>query len=66
MKKILITGDIASTIFTITVSEGLVRQLDPNFDLAKHAVEYLMQYSLGSAHLLTSDPAHIFGLTFIF
>ncbi|CAK8986663.1 Probable serine/threonine-protein kinase abkC [Durusdinium trenchii] len=34
----LLKGDVASTLFTISISEGLVRQLDPTFDVAKQAL----------------------------
>lgn len=40
----LLKGDVASTIFTMSISEGLVRQLDPAFDVARGAVPYLATY----------------------
>ena len=40
----LLKGDVASTLFTISISEGLVRQLDPSFDVAKQALPYITRY----------------------
>jgi len=38
-------GDVACTLFTISISEGLVRQLDPGYDVAKRAVPYIIKYA---------------------
>jgi len=40
----LLKGDVASTLFTISISEGLVRQLDPSFDVAEQALPYITKY----------------------
>ena len=40
----LLKGDVASTLFTISISEGLVRQLDPSFDVAEQALPYITRY----------------------
>ena len=32
---IALRGDVASTLLTISISEGLIRQLDPSFDIAE-------------------------------
>ncbi|CAE8591345.1 unnamed protein product [Polarella glacialis] len=40
----LLKGDVASTLFTISISEGLIRQLDPHFDVARRAVPYIAQH----------------------
>jgi len=45
----LLKGDVASTLFTISISEGLIRQLDPTFDVAKRAIPYIAQHM---SHLL--------------
>lgn len=37
-------GDVASTMFTISISEGLVRQLDPAYDIAQGALPYIVRY----------------------
>jgi predicted unusual protein kinase regulating ubiquinone biosynthesis (AarF/ABC1/UbiB family) len=37
-------GDVASSIMSIAVSEGLIRQLDPNFDMNLRALPYLAKY----------------------
>ncbi|CAJ1379197.1 unnamed protein product [Effrenium voratum] len=44
----LLKGDVASTLFTISISEGLVRQLDPSFDVAHQALPYIARY-MGAA-----------------
>jgi len=38
-------GDVACTLFTISISEGLVRQLDPTYDVAKRAIPYILKYA---------------------
>lgn len=40
----LLKGDVASTLFTISISEGLIRQLDPTFDVAKRAIPYIVTH----------------------
>jgi len=42
--RMLLKGDVASTLFTISISEGLIRQLDPTFDVAKRAIPYIVQH----------------------
>jgi len=42
--QMLLQGDVASTLFTISISEGLIRQLDPTFDVAKRALPYIVQH----------------------
>jgi len=37
-------GDVALSITTMSVSEGLIRQLDPSFDYAATALPYLIRY----------------------
>jgi predicted unusual protein kinase regulating ubiquinone biosynthesis (AarF/ABC1/UbiB family) len=43
----LLKGDVASTLFTITISEGLIRQLDPTFDVAGAALPYIARHTPG-------------------
>lgn len=43
----LLKGDVASTLFTISISEGLIRQLDPTFDVATNALPYIAQNMRG-------------------
>lgn len=40
----LLKGDVASTLFTISISEGLIRQLDPSYDVAKGALPYIVRH----------------------
>lgn len=40
----LLKGDVASTLFTISISEGLIRQLDPSFDVARGALPYIVKH----------------------
>lgn len=49
----LLKGDVASTLFTICISEGLVRQLDPSFDVAEQALPYITKY-MGSGKKVSS------------
>mmetsp|Transcript_148644 Transcript_148644/g.477270 ORF Transcript_148644/g.477270 Transcript_148644/m.477270 type:complete len:622 (+) Transcript_148644:64-1929(+) len=42
--KMLLKGDVASTLFTISISEGLIRQLDPTFDVATSALPYVVRF----------------------
>lgn len=49
----LLKGDVASTLFTISISEGLVRQLDPSFDVAEQALPYITKY-MGSGKKVSS------------
>lgn len=42
--QMLLKGDVASTLFTISISEGLIRQLDPAFDVAKRALPYIVRH----------------------
>ena len=37
-------GDVALTIITMSISEGLIRQLDPNFDCVRSALPYFVRY----------------------
>lgn len=42
--NMLLKGDVASTLFTISISEGLIRQLDPAYDVARGALPYIIRY----------------------
>lgn len=42
--EMLLKGDVASTLFTISISEGLIRQLDPTFDVAVNALPYIVRH----------------------
>jgi len=42
--NMLLKGDVASTLFTISISEGLIRQLDPKFDVATSAIPYIIRH----------------------
>lgn len=50
----LLKGDVASTLFTISISEGLVRQLDPTFDVATNAIPYIGRHM--SSLFVGGDP----------
>ena len=43
--KVCLRGDVASTLCAIGISEGLIRQLDPQFDMTSGAVKYLKYLS---------------------
>jgi len=40
----LLKSDVASTLFTISICEGLIRQLDPTWDVATNAIPYIVKY----------------------
>ena len=42
--KIVLRGDVAASIMTISVSEGLILQLDPEFDLVMASLPYFVKY----------------------
>ena len=42
--KIVLRGDIAASIASISVSEGLILQLDPDFDIVLQALPYFVRY----------------------
>jgi len=42
-------GDVASTIVTMSLVEGLVKQLDPEFDVVGAAIPYFARYALAPA-----------------
>jgi hypothetical protein len=37
-------GDVALTIITMSISEGLIRQLNPKFDCVRNALPYFVRY----------------------
>eukprot|EP00941_MAST-03F_sp_MAST-3F-sp1_P002021 g2021.t1 len=42
--KVRLKGDVASSLVTISISEGLIRQLDPEFDMVKEALPYFILF----------------------
>jgi len=42
--KIVLRGDVAASIMTISVSEGLILQLDPEFDMVRQALPFFVRY----------------------
>jgi predicted unusual protein kinase regulating ubiquinone biosynthesis (AarF/ABC1/UbiB family) len=42
--NIVLRGDVAASIMTISVSEGLILQLDPEFDLVQSALPFFVRY----------------------
>lgn len=42
--KIVLRGDVAASIMTISVSEGLILQLDPDFDMVRQALPFFVRY----------------------
>lgn len=37
-------SDVAMTIVTMSIAEGLIRQLDPNFDLVRNSLPYFVRF----------------------
>ena len=51
-------GDVASTLLTISISEGLIRQLDPDFDMCRGAMKYFITYNDSAYSVIpTTDEA---------
>jgi predicted unusual protein kinase regulating ubiquinone biosynthesis (AarF/ABC1/UbiB family) len=42
--NIILRGDVAASICTISVAEGLIMQLNPHFDMVMEALPYFMRY----------------------
>ena len=42
--NVSLRGDVAMTIMTMSIAEGLVRQLDPDFDVVRRAIPYFVQF----------------------
>ena len=42
-------GDVASSIMTLSLSEGLIRSLDPSFDIVKSSLPYFGRYGVGQS-----------------
>lgn len=42
--KLRLRGDVAVTIMTMAISESLIRQLDPDFDLVRASVPYFVRF----------------------
>eukprot|EP00277_Geminigera_cryophila_P010000 CAMPEP_0179407794 /NCGR_PEP_ID=MMETSP0799-20121207/1720_1 /TAXON_ID=46947 /ORGANISM="Geminigera cryophila, Strain CCMP2564" /LENGTH=196 /DNA_ID=CAMNT_0021179153 /DNA_START=30 /DNA_END=617 /DNA_ORIENTATION=- len=50
--QVSLRGDVAMTIVTMSISEGLIRQLDPEFDLVRRSIPYFVRFrSWGSTSL---------------
>lgn len=41
---ISLRGDVALTIVTMSISEGLIRQLDPEFDIVRRSLPYFVKF----------------------
>jgi len=41
---VCLRGDVASSIMTMSVMEGLIRSLDPEFDMVKESLPYFVKY----------------------
>eukprot|EP00457_Paulinella_chromatophora_P005022 gb/GEZN01005035.1/.p1 GENE.gb/GEZN01005035.1/~~gb/GEZN01005035.1/.p1 ORF type:complete len:598 (-),score=20.27 gb/GEZN01005035.1/:14-1807(-) len=42
--SLVLRGDVASSIVTLSLCEGLIKMLDPDFDIVKRALPYLARY----------------------
>jgi len=42
--KMRLRGDVAVTMMTMAISESLIRQLDPEFDVVKNALPYFVRF----------------------
>lgn len=42
---VCLRGDVASALMTMSLTEGLIRSLDPQFDIVKEAMPYFVRYA---------------------
>ena len=42
--KMVLRGDVASALLTLSISEGLILSLDPEFDVVKKSMPYFIRY----------------------
>ncbi len=42
--NIILKGDVAASIGTISIAEGLIMQLDPDFNMVGQALPYFVRY----------------------
>ena len=55
--SVSLRSDVAMTIVTMSISEGLIRQLDPDFDIVRNAIPYFVRFrSWGTSSLRCSPP----------
>lgn len=48
--KMRLRGDVAVTIMTMAISESLIRQLDPDFDVVKNSLPYFVRFRSWQPH----------------
>lgn len=46
-------GDVANNLLTMSISEGLIRSLDPDFDMVRKSVPYFIRYG---SNIFDTDP----------
>ena len=54
----MLRGDVAANLLTVSVSEGLVRQLDPSFDIIRAALPYFLRFRGWNAATLKDLPVN--------
>lgn len=52
--QINLRGDVALTIITMSICEGLIRQLDPQFDCVRASLPYFVRFRSWQKASLTS------------
>eukprot|EP00945_MAST-04E_sp_MAST-4E-sp1_P003107 g3107.t1 len=52
---VALRGDVASTLLTISISEGLIRQLDPEFDMCRGAMKYFVTFNDSAYSVIPSS-----------
>jgi predicted unusual protein kinase regulating ubiquinone biosynthesis (AarF/ABC1/UbiB family) len=55
--RVSLRGDVAMTIVTMSISEGLIRQLDPHFDIMTRAIPYFVRFRSWGTTSLRSRAA---------
>eukprot|EP00961_Rhodomonas_salina_P299602 3939063-Rhodomonas_salina.2 len=58
--KMRLRGDVAVTMMTMAISESLIRQLDPEFDVVKNALPYFVRSACYRASSLFASLRLVF------
>ena len=55
--RCVLNGEVTTLLMSIAMLEGMLRQLDPSFDMMERAVPYLLRYSPGAVGALSLSAA---------
>eukprot|EP00497_Spongosphaera_streptacantha_P005934 TRINITY_DN903_c0_g1_i1.p1 TRINITY_DN903_c0_g1~~TRINITY_DN903_c0_g1_i1.p1 ORF type:complete len:232 (+),score=33.18 TRINITY_DN903_c0_g1_i1:69-764(+) len=57
---VIFRADIATTLLSMNISDGLLRSLNPNFDICSKAMPYVMKYSISDASKTAASTFYTF------